>query len=95
MLLLQLLLKKVGNSLIGLHSASVYIMESKRAKNFTDQDKNTLLDFFYLFTLQHLGHIASRVFGCVPEGSVFLLLCVNVSFVKFTDFNFMTYEFDE
>ena len=29
----------------------------------------------YLETLQHLGHIASRVFGCVPEGCVFILLC--------------------
>ena len=30
----------------------------------------------YLETLQHLGHIASRVFGCILEGCVFLLLCV-------------------
>ena len=30
----------------------------------------------YLETLQHLGHIASRVFGCIPEGCVFNLLCV-------------------
>ena len=29
----------------------------------------------YLETLQHLGHIASRVFGCIPEDCVFLLLC--------------------
>ena len=27
----------------------------------------------YLETFQHLGHIASRVFGCVPEGCVFIL----------------------
>ena len=40
----------------------------------------------YLETLQHLGHIASRIFGCVPECCVFLLLCVvNVSIVKFTE----------
>ena len=39
----------------------------------------------YLETLQHLGHIASRIFGCVPEGCVFVLLCVvNVS-IKFTE----------
>ena len=37
----------------------------------------------YLETLQHLGHIAPRIFGCIPEGCVFLLLCiVNVSIVK-------------
>ena len=29
----------------------------------------------YLETLQHLGHIVSRIFGCIPEGCVFLLLC--------------------
>ena len=40
----------------------------------------------YLETLQHLGHIASRVFGCIPEGCVFLLLCVvDVSILKFTE----------
>ena len=41
----------------------------------------------YLETLQHLGHFASIVFGCVPEGCVFLRCVVNVPFVKFTDFN--------
>ena len=41
---------------------------------------------FYLETLQHIGHIASRVFGCIQEGCVFLLLCVvNASIVKFTE----------
>ena len=50
----------------------------------------------YLETLQHLDHIASRVFGCVLEGAVYFYCCViNVSFVKFTGFNFMIYEFDE
>ena len=29
---------------------------------------------FNLETLQLLGHIASRVFGCIPEGCVFHLL---------------------
>ena len=37
----------------------------------------------YLETLQHLGQIASRVFGCVPEGCVFLLLCSQCSIVMF------------
>ena len=41
-------------------------------------DKNLNFMFFfihcYLETLQHLGHIASRIFGCIPEGCVFLLL---------------------
>ena len=37
------------------------------------------LNFFflihcYLETLHHLGHIASRVFGCIPEGFVFLIV---------------------
>ena len=45
--------------------------------------------YFYwllLETLQLLGNIASRIFGCIPEGCVFLLLCVvNVSIVKFTE----------
>ena len=51
----------------------------------------------YLETLQHLGHIASRIFGCIPEGCVFLLLCVvNVSIVKFTELiSWYIYEFDE
>ena len=51
--------------------------------------RSLVKDFFiryYLETLQHLGHIASRIFGCIPEGCVFLLLCVvNVSIVKFTE----------
>ena len=49
----------------------------------------------YLETLQHLGHIASRIFWCVSEGCVFLLFCSHVSFVKFTDLIFMIYEFDK
>ena len=63
------------------------------------QKKQFFLFFFihcYLETLQHLRHIASRIFGCIPEGCVFLLLrVVNVSIVKFTDLIFMIYEFDE
>ena len=39
----------------------------------------------YLLTLHHFGHIESRIFGCIPEGCVFLLLCSHASFVKFTD----------
>ena len=38
----------------------------------------------YLETLQLLGHIASRVFGWIPEGFVFLLLYIQC-FIKFTD----------
>ena len=49
----------------------------------------------YLETLQHLGHIVSRVFGCVQKAVYFYCCVINVSFVKFTDFNFMIYEFDE
>ena len=54
------------------------LLMSLESKNWTFS-----LSFFYYFfkihcyleTLQHLGHIPSRVFGCVPEGCVFLLLC--------------------
>ena len=55
-----------------------------------------IIVIYYLVKLQHLSHIASRVFVCILEGWVFLLLCsqcfislknyhLNVSFVKFTD----------
>ena len=49
----------------------------------------------YLETLQHLGHIATRVFRCVPEGCVFLLLCSKCFICYIHWFNFMIYEFDE
>ena len=71
-----------------------------RIRSFTQADRQTdrhththtdvhLIGLFFhchLETLQHLGHIASRIFGCIPEGCVFLLLCVvNVSIVKITE----------
>ena len=46
---------------------------------------------FMLETLQHLGHIASRIFVCLSEGCVFLLLLCRPNrcfFVKFTDLIF-------
>ena len=39
----------------------------------------------YLIRFNIFGHIASRVFGCVPEGCVFLLLRNRSFFVSFTD----------
>ena len=38
----------------------------------------------YIETFQHLGHIISMVFGCIPGGCVFLLFCDRSFFVKFT-----------
>ena len=37
-----------------------------------------------------LGHISSRISGCIPGGCVFLCRCI---FVKLTDLIFMIYEF--
>ena len=48
----------------------------------------------YLETLQNLGHIASRVFGCVPEGCAFPLLCSQCLNCQVHWYNFMIYEFD-
>ena len=41
-----------------------------------DKCINTFFIHCYLETLQRVGHTATRVFGCIPEGCVFLLLCV-------------------
>ena len=46
---------------------------------------------FFLETLQRLGHIVSRIFGCIPGGCVFLLLCIRRVFVMFTNFILMVH----
>ena len=54
--------------------------------------------FFYslLFRDASTTLVISRLGSLdVYQKAVYFYCCVNVSFVKFTDFNFMIYEFDE